>query len=308
VFVGLDVAKATVEVAVHPTGERWTVAQDSPGWDTLARRVAALRPTLIVAEATGGYETAVVSVLALAGLPVVVVNPRQVRDFARALGQLAKTDQLDASLLALFADRVRPPVRPLPDEAALEIGSLVRRRRQLVEMRVAEQHRAAQARPTLRKDIERHIAWLDRRLTDLDSDLQNRLQQSPLWRVRDQLLRSVPGVGPVTSLTLIAELPELGRLSHRALAKLVGLAPLNRDSGQFRGRRHIYGGRSSVRRVLYMATLVAVRRNDVLKTFYARLLANGKSKKSALVACMHKLLTRLNAMVRDEQPWTSVTA
>ena len=302
-FVGLDVAKAHLDLAVLPTGEQWQVANTPDAFPALVTRLQALAPTLVVLEATGGYETAVLSALAVAGLPVVAVNPRQVRDFAKALGILAKTDQLDAGVLAQFADRVRPPVRPLPDEATTELAALLTRRRQLLDMLTAERHRLAQARPAVRRNVQQHIRWLEQRVRDLDDDVTTRIHQTPVWRAKEDLLRSVPGVGPVLARTLLADLPELGRLSRRALAALVGVAPFNRDSGRLRGRRTIWGGRAKVRAALYMAALVAARRNPLIRAFYHRLLAAGKPKKLALTACMHKLLTILNAMVRSGQPW-----
>lgn len=308
VFVGLDVAKAHLDLAVHPTGERWQVPATTESVADLVARLHALAPALIVLEASGGYEHAVLSALAVAGLPVVAVNPRQVRDFAKALGILAKTDQLDAAVLAQFADRVRPPVRPVPDEATAELAALLTRRRQLLEMLTAERHRLAQARPAVRRNLQQHIRWLAQRVRDLDDDLTTRIRQTPVWRHKDDLLRSVPGVGPIVARTLLATLPELGTVPHRALAALVGVAPFNRDSGRWRGRRTIWGGRAAVRATLYMAALVAARHNPLLRAFYRRLLAAGKAKKLALTACMHKLLTILNAMIRTGQPWQHAIA
>jgi transposase len=303
VYVGLDVAKAQLDLAVLPTGETWQIPNSEAAWPALIARLQALAPVLIVLEATGGYEHAVLSALAVAGLPVVAVNPRQVRDFAKALGILAKTDQIDAAVLARFAADIRPPVRPVPDDATADLAALLLRRRQLVDMLIAERHRLAQARRSVRRSLEHHIRWLEQRVRDLDDDLTTRIHQTPVWRAKDDLLRSVPGVGPIVARTLLAGVPELGTLSHRALAALVGVAPFNRDSGRVRGRRTIWGGRSHVRAVLYMAALVATRRNPVIATFYQRLLAAGKPKKLALTACMHKLLTILNALLRTQQPW-----
>lgn len=263
-------------------------------------------------EATGGYELAAVAALAAAGLPVVVANPRQVRDFARATGQLAKTDRIDAGVLALFAERVRPEVRPLPNEEAQELDAVLTRRRQLLEMLTAERNRlgqvAGRGRRPVKKSLKAHIAFLERELRVADTDLGAMVRASPAWREKDDLLRSVPGVGPVLSLTLLAELPELGRLSRREVAKLAGVAPLARDSGTLRGHRYVHGGRASVRAVLYMAALVATRRNPVIRAFYERLLAAGKPKKLALVACMRKLLTILNAMARSGVRWEAPNA
>ena len=306
-LIGIDVAKAELVIAARPTGERWTVANDERGVRTLVDRLTRERPELIVLEATGGYELLAVAAVAAAALPVVVVNPRQVRDFARATGQLAKTDRIDADILALFAERVRPAVRPIADAEAQELDALLARRRQLLEMLQAERNRAGQVfgrgKRLVRKSLKAHIAFLERELRMADTDLGAMVRESPAWRERDDLLQSVPGVGPVLSLTLLADLPELGRLSRREIAKLVGVAPLSRDSGTLRGRRFVQGGRATVRAVLYMAALVATRRNVVIRSFYQRLIAVGKPKKLALVACMRKLLTMLNVIVRTKTPW-----
>jgi transposase len=302
-FIGIDVAKAQLEFACRPSGETGTVANDDEGIRTLVDRGQALSPTLIVLEATGGYETAVVAALAAAGLPVVVANPRQVRDFAKAMGQLAKTDALDAQVLALFAERVQPAPRPLPDDALQALDALLTRRRQLVEMLTAERNRLFVARPPVRRDLQQHIRFLERRLREADDDLHTAVKASPAWRVKADLLQSVPGVGRVVSLTLLAELPELGRLSHKEIAALVGVAPLNRDSGTLRGKRLVYGGRAPVRAVLYMAALVASKCNPVIRAFYQRLRAAGKPAKVALTACMRKLLIILNAIARSGAPW-----
>jgi transposase len=308
VYVGIDVAKATLDVAVSPTAERWTAAHTEREVTGLVSRLVALHPALVVLEATGGLEQPLVGALAAAGLPVVVVNPRQVRDFAKATGLLAKTDALDATVLARFAAAVRPTPRPLPDAATQTLAALVTRRRQLVEMLTAERNRLAQAPRALRAEIQAHITWLKRRLARLDTDLGQAIRTSPAWRVQDDLLQSVPGVGPVLATTLLASLPELGRLNRKAIAALVGVAPLNRDSGTFRGRRMVWGGRAAVRAVLYMGTLVAVRHNPVLRAFYQRLRAAGKLPKVALTACMRKLLTILNAMLKHHQPWSPTYA
>jgi transposase len=261
------------------------------------------RPALVVLEATGGHETPVATALAGAGLPVAVVNPRQVRQFARAVGQLAKTDALDAQVLARFAEVVRPAPRPLRDDAAQFLAALVARRRQVVEMLVAEQQRLSAQPATLRARVQEHIAWLRKERAMLDGELQTQLRQSPAWRVTEALLRSVPGVGPVVAATLIAELPELGQLNRKQIAALVGVAPLNCESGILRGRRVVWGGRGRVRAALWMGTLVAVQRNPVIRAYYDRLLAAGKPKKVALTACMHKLLLILNALLRQRVPW-----
>ena len=306
-LIGIDVAKAELVIASRPGGERWTVANDERGMRTLVDRLQREPPELIVLEATGGYELLCVAGLVAASLPVVVVNPRQVRDFAKATGQLAKTDRIDADILALFAERVRPEVRVLPDADTQELDALLSRRRQLLEMLQAEKNRLGQVfgrgkRP-VRKSLQTHIAFLERELRIADSDLGRMVRESPAWRERDDLLQSVPGVGPVLSLTLLADLPELGRLTRRQIAKLVGVAPLSRDSGTLRGRRFVQGGRASVRGVLYMGALVATKRNATIRAFYQRLLAAGKPKKLALIACMRKLLTILNTMVRMRQHW-----
>lgn len=307
-FVGIDVAKAELVVSVLPGAERFTVENDEAGVRALVQRIAASRPQLIVLEATGGYELLAVAALAAAALPVVVVNPRQVRDFAKATGQLAKTDRIDADILARFADVVRAEVRLIPDAAAHELDALLTRRRQLLEMLQAERNRVGQVFGTgkkqVRKSLKAHITFLERELRSTDTDLGEMVRQRPVWRERDELLRSVPGVGPVLSRTLLADLPELGRLSRRAIAKLVGVAPLSRDSGTMRGRRFVQGGRAAVRGVLYMAALVATRRNTVIREFYLRLVEAGKPKKLALVACMRKLLTILNTMVRTNTTWS----
>ena len=309
-LIGIDVAKAELVVAGRPSGERWTVTNDERGVRTLVDRLRREAPELIVLEATGGYELLVVSALAAAQLPVVVVNPRQVRDFARATGQLAKTDAIEADVLALFAERVRPAVRPLPEADAQELDALLARRRQLLEMLQAERNRLGQVfgrgKQPVKKSLKGHIAFLERELRMTDTELGEMIRQSPAWRERDDLLQSVPGVGRVLSFTLLADLPELGQLTRRQIAKLVGVAPLSRDSGTMRGRRFVQGGRAPVRAVLYMAALVATKRNTVIRAFYQRLLAAGKPKKLALVACMRKLLTILNTMVRTNQRWCAL--
>jgi transposase len=303
-FVGLDIAKDKIDVHVRPAAATDLVRNDEAGIGALVARLQALRPTLIVLEATGRYEMPVTAALASAGLPVVVVNPRQVRDFARATGQLAKTDTLDAAIIARFAEAVQPPVRPLASEATQGLAELVARRRQLVEMVGAERNRAAQARDRrLRREIGTHVRWLEKRLDKVDRELGTTIRATPVWRERDELLTSVPGVGDVTSHTLIAQVPELGALTRRQIAALIGLAPINRDSGTLRGARTIAGGRGPVRCVLYMAALVAVRHNPVLQTFYTRLVAAGRPRKVALIAAARKLLTILNAMLRDGRPW-----
>ena len=303
-FVGIDVAKAQLEIHIRPTAEAFRVEYDDAGLAHLLARLHELSPTLVVLEATGGYEITVVAALASAGLAVAVVNPRQIRDLARATGRLAKTDTVDAEIIALFADKVRPVAQPLADEAARRLGELVARRRQLLDMLAAESNRRPLVRDrTVRQRLDAHLAWLRQAVRDLETDLGETIRASALWRETDDLLRSVPGIGPITSAALIADLPELGRLGRRQIAALAGLAPINRDSGKWRGRRCIGGGRSVVRRALYMATVVAVRYNAVIGAFYQRLRAAGRPAKVALTAAMRKLLTILNAMLRDHRPW-----
>jgi transposase len=276
----------------------------------LVRRLGEISPKLIVLEATGGLERRAVAALAGASLPVVAVNPRQVRDFAKATGQLAKTDAIDAAVLALFADRIRPQVRPLRDEETQELEALVVRRRQVVDMITAEKNRLIAAPPSkrVRTAIGKTIKWLQKQLEEIDSDLDNAVKGSPIWREKDDLLQSVPGVGKVLSRTMLSLVPELGTLGKKQIAALIGVAPLNWDSGLHRGRRSIWGGRAQVRSVLYMGALVAARFNPVIRAFHARLVAAGKLPKVALVACMRKLLTILNAIVRDRTPWTREAA
>lgn len=308
-FVGIDVAKAWVDVAIVPTGHRQRVGTDSAAIDGLVRELVTLAPTVIVVEASGGYESALVSACGVAGLPIVVVNPRQVRDFAKALGRLAKTDTLDAEVLALFGERVRPPVRPLRDADTVALSALLQRRRQLLDMVIAERQRRAQATAArVVQSLDDHIRYLAARLRDVDAELQTALKASPLWQVKEQLLRSVPGIGPTTALTLLCELPELGQLSRRQIAALVGVAPLNCDSGTRRGTRTTWGGRATVRTALYMATIAAVRCNPVFRTFYARLCARGKRPKVARIATVHKLLTIVNAMMKHQTAWQPQTA
>jgi transposase len=304
IFVGLDVAKDRLDVHVRPSANRWAVANDDAGITDVVARLRALAPTLVVLEATGGYEVPVAAALAHAALPVAVVNPRQVRAYARATGQLAKSDALDAAVLARFAEGVQPPVRALPSEQAHALGELVARRRQLVDMLAAEMNRRRQARDgRLARRIEAHVNWLTRALADLDEEITRVIRSSPVWRAAEDLLTSVPGIGDVTAQALIADLPELGRLDRRQIAALVGVAPITRESGQWRGQRRIGGGRAVVRRALYMATVVAIRYNPALRAFYRRLTAAGRPKKVALIAAMRKLVTILNAMLRDQRRW-----
>jgi transposase len=302
-FVGIDVAKATLDLASRPDGAVTHVANDEAGIAQLVTHLGQTAPTLIVLEATGGREAPVAAALATAGLAVAIVNPRQVRDFAKATGQLAKTDALDARVLAHFAEVVRPAPRPLPDADAQALSALLARRRQVLAMLVAEQQRLETTVPALRPRLEAHIAWLRQERDELDAALRQQIRHSPLWREDDALLQSVPGVGPVLATTLIAELPELGHLDRKQIAALVGVAPLSCESGTWRGRRIIWGGRGQVRAALWMSTLVAVQHNPVIRAFYERLLAARKPKKLALTACMRKRLTILNALLRHRTPW-----
>jgi transposase len=303
-FVGIDVAKDRLDVHLRPNGEPFAVARDGEGLAALVERLQALAPALIVMEATGGYETIVASALAAAHLPLAVVNPRQIRDFARATGKLAKTDRLDAAAIAHFAEAIRPPARPIADAEAQALGELVARRRQVIEMIVAEGNRRRRAtqRRVIRA-IERHLALLQAELSELDSDIDGAIRSSPAWQADADLLKSVPGIGPATLRTLIAELPELGRLTRRKIAALVGLAPINRDSGTLRGRRTIAGGRAAVRAALFMPAMVASKHNPLIAPYYAKLRTAGKTHKQAITACMRKLLVILNAILRDRKPW-----
>lgn len=303
VFVGIDVAKASLDVAVRPSGDRWSVSNDDAGISQIVARMQELQPFMILLEATGGLEMPVAAALAVTGLSVVVVNPRQVRDFAKATGKLAKTDTIDAQVLAHFADAVRPAPRPLPDELTQGLNALLTRRRQIVEMITAEKNRLHTASKVVSQRIRAHLNWLEDELAKLDDDLHNAVKHSPAWREKDALLQSTPGVGPVLSTTLLAELPELGTLDRKQISVLVGVAPLNWDSGIMRGKRKVWGGRAQVRAVLYMSTLIATRCNAAIKAFYERLIAAGKSKMVALVACMHKLLVILNAMIKHKTYW-----
>lgn len=304
VFVGVDVSKDRLDVHVLPGGESFRVARDGEGIAALAERVQALSAALVVMEATGGFETVVAAALAAAGLPLAVVNPRQIRAFAQALGKRAKTDPLDAEVIARFGQALEPQARAVPDEAARTLGELVARRRQLVEMMVAERNRRRRlVQPRLIKSIERVLAALQQELTALERDIDQTIRSSPVWLEAEELLTSVPGVGDKTARTLLAEMPELGRLDRRQVAALAGLAPYNRDSGRFRGQRRIGGGRAPVRTALYMAATVAARHNPALKAFSEKLRKAGKTPKQALIAVARKLLTILNAILRDRQPW-----
>ena len=305
IYVGIDVTKARVDVAVRPGGDRREVSNNQAGIAALVAQMQQLGPAALVLEATGGLELPLVAALAVASLPVVVVNPRQVRDFAKATGRLAKTDSLDAAVMAHFAEAVRPPLCPLRDAETQVLSSMVARRQQVMTMLVAEMNRLSSATMAVRPSIEAHIAWLKQQLDDLDQGLRQTLRQSPVWREKDDLLRSVPGIGDQISLTLLAYLPELGTLNRRQIAALVGVAPFNRDSGTLRGKRTVWGGRARVRTALYMGALVASRFNPVIRDFYQRLLSAGKPKKLALTACMRKLLIILNSMLKYGSSWNN---
>ncbi len=304
IFVGIDVAKDRLDVHLRPSGEAFAVARDGKGLDALAERLGGLGASLVVLEATGGYETAVAAALCAAGLPLAVVNPRQIRDFARATGKLAKTDALDAQAIAQFAEAVRPEPRPVPDAQVRALAELVTRRRQIVDMMTAERNRRSRlASRRAVRSVDRLLTALRRELSDLETEIDDTIRRTPAWRHTEDLLRSVPGVGDATARTMIAELPELGTLDRRKIAALVGVAPFNRDSGTMRGKRTVWGGRAKVRATLYMAALVASKHNPLLKSFYQRLVDAGKPKKVALTAVMRKLLTILNAILRDQKPW-----
>lgn len=304
IYVGIDVSKDRLDVAVYPGDEAFVVERNAAGLDRLIARMQELAPSIIALEATGGFETVASATLAGAGLPVVVVNPAQIRAFAKAIGQHAKTDPVDAAVIAHFAEATKPEVRPLPDEATRLLADLVARRRQIIEMIVAERQREKRVTVArLRKSIARLIKALQKELTSLDEDIDDAVRGSPVWREKEDLLASVPGVGSTIARTLIAGLPELGRLGRKQIAALAGLAPFVRQSGQWRGRSFIVGGRAGVRSALFMGAMVAKRWNPVLKVFFDRLVAAGKPKMVALVAVARKLLTILNAIIRDKRPW-----
>lgn len=303
VFVGIDVSKEKLDVGIRPTAKRLTVANNDSGITNLVDHLRKVNPTLVVLEATGGLELKTVTALATASLPVVVVNPRQVRDFAKATGKLAKTDTIDADVMASFAEAVQPEIRALPDQATEELSALVTRRRQIVEMLTAEKNRLGTSPRHIRPEIKAHISWLKERLKNLDDSLNKTIRKSPICREKDDLLKSMPGVGPVVSFTLLADLPELGSLNRKQIAALVGVAPFCRDSGTFKGKRTVWGGRANVRATLYMGALAATRHNPSIREFYQRLIRAGKAPKVALTASMRKLLTILNAMVRHQAHW-----
>lgn len=305
-YIGIDVSKANLDIDAYPRAHRTRFSNDETGRRQLVNELKNLQPKLVVLEATGGLESPIASELAIAGLAVAVINPRQARDFAKAIGVLAKTDQVDALVLARFAEAIKPEVRALKDSEVMALDSVLTRRRQLVDMITAESNRYAQAPGKIAKQIAKHLSWLNKRLEEADDDLNDAIRRSPLWQAKAHLMMSIPGVGRVTATTLLAALPELGQLSRREISALVGVCPFNRDSGGHRGRRVIWGGRASVRTVLYMAALAASRHNPMIKAFYQKLLAAGKMKKVALVACMRKLLVILNAMVKSNTPWRSV--
>jgi transposase len=306
IYVGIDVSKDRLDIAVHGIDKRWSFTNDEGGIEQTVKCLKELSPAIVVLEATGGIELPAVASLGAAGVPVAVINPRQARDFGKATGKLAKTDALDAKVLAHFAAAVHPKPQELPDATAQGFAAILARRRQLVEMLTAEKNRSRTAVKPVREHIRAHVSWLEQELDSTDKDLDLAVRGSPLWREKDDLLKSVPGVGPVLSSTLLGQLPELGTLNRKQIAALVGVAPLNRDSGKFRGKRAVWGGRASVRAALYMAALVATRYNPVIKDFYSRLCAARKPKKVALTACMRTLLTILNAMVRNHTPWSPV--
>jgi transposase len=307
-FVGIDISKDSLDLCIEPDGEVLHLAYDDKGIAQVVKRLAQVAPTLIVMEATGGLEMRLASELAAKGLPVAVINPRQARDFAKATGQLAKTDLVDAAVLAAFARAIRPAVRPIKDVDTRELDDLVTRRRQLIDMRVQETLRLGTASKLQRKSVTAHIAWLDKCIVKLDDDLSKRLRASDAWRTKDDLLQGIPGVGAITSLTMLAKCPELGDMNRREIAALVGVAPRANDSGKHRGKRFVWGGRADVRAVLYMATVSAIRCNHDIKAFAARLKQAGKPAKVIIVACMRKLLTIMNAMVKNNAQWAPKTA
>lgn len=302
--IGIDVSKARLDVVVRPSSEHFSVANDDAGWSDLRKRLLKLKPERIVLEPTGGFEAGVVQVLVAAKLPVIVVNARQVRNFAQATGRLAKTDRIDADVLAHFAEAIRPEIRPLPDAQLLELEALVNRRRQLVDMQATESKRKQTSPASVHASIDEVIEFLAKQVADIDDDMTKLIKKTPAWRETDELLRSTPGVGPVLSRTLVALVPELGKLTRKQIASLIGVAPFNNDSGRGKGKRTTWGGRAPVRAVLYMAALTARRCNPVITTLYERLVSSGKPPMVALVACMRKLLTILNAMKRDARVWT----
>lgn len=302
-YVGIDVSKKTLAIALQPTDEVWEVKNDSEGIDQLIGQLKILKPRLIIMEATGGYETNSAIELGVAGFAVAIINPRQARDFAKSMGRLAKTDKIDALMLARFGEAIRPEPRELPSEQSIKLQALLVRRRQVVVMLVAEKNRIEMTHPTMKPRVDEHIEWLEKERKDLDNELKNMLQLSPIWREKEKLFRSIPGVGKVLAVTLLADLPELGQLNRKKIAALVGVAPFNCDSGKMHGKRAIWGGRAYVRNSLYMATLSATKWNPIIKEYYQHMKKLGKPTKVALVACMRKLLCILNAMAHTNQPW-----
>ncbi len=302
-FVGIDISQANLDMAVIPSGEAGSYSNDYAGISALVKRMKAIAPALVVMEASGGFEVSLVAALVEAELPVVLENPLKVRKFAGAKGRLAKTDKLDAIVLAQYGKAIDPEIRKLPDTLTQELSSLVARRRQLIEMLVMEKNRLRLAKKSVRQSLQKNIEWLEEQIKDLDKGIEDFISSDPIWKAKDKILKSVPGLGPASSSTFLSSLPELGVLNGKQIAALVGVAPFNYDSGALRGKRKIWGGRAKVRSMLYMATLAATRFNPVIKAFYLRLCNEGKAKKVALVACMHKLLTILNAMLKNNSTW-----
>jgi len=305
IFVGIDVSKERLDIGIYPGDETRTFDNNEQGIAKLLVLMSSVSPTLIVLESTGGLETLAVSSLCEKNLPVVVINPRQVRDFAKATGTLAKTDAIDAKIIARFAHSIRPEIRPLKDKNVQRLSALNARRRQIMTMLVAEKNRLKRAPKPNKKNIKEHIDWLEKTLANIDDDIQKTIKKSPVWKANSDILQSFKGVGPVLSASLLGDLPELGCLNRKKIAALVGIAPLNCDSGKYRGKRRVWGGRSNVRRLLYMATLSAMRSNPVIKSFYSRLIEAGKPHKVAMTACMRKIITILNAMLKNRTFWES---
>jgi transposase len=303
-FIGIDVSKGHFDIAIRPSNEKMRFVNDDEGIDQLIQRLQSLQPMLIVMEATGSYHRLLLGRLVAAALPAIAINPRQARDFARATGHLAKTDAIDADVLAEFGEKIRPELRPVASDATQELEAICTRRRQVVSMLTAEKNRMHAAPSSMRSDIKKHIQWLEKCIDQLEKDLDTHIRSTPAWRDKDDLLRTCKGIGPISSHTMLACLPELGTLDRGQIAALVGVAPFNNDTGKYRGRRHVQGGRADVRAVLYMATLAAIRSNAAIRTFHQRLIKAGKAKKVAITACMRKLLTILNAMLRTNKPWS----
>jgi transposase len=305
IYAGIDISKEKLDLSLYPEDSGQTFSYDEKGVMDITEYLSKVRPAIVVLEATGGYETVVAAALSAAGIAVALTNPRQIRDFAKATGRLAKTDSIDARVIAHFAAAVKPSPKPVSDDQAREFKEMLMRRRQIIEMITAEKNRLGKARSSVKKRIEAHLQWLQRELDDINQQLSETVKNSPIWRKKNDMLRSIPGVGPVLSLTLLADLPELGKLNRRQISALVGVAPLNRDSGLWRGKRTVWGGRSKVRAALYMSTLVATRYNPVIRAFYLRLCAIGKAKKVAITACMRKLLTIINAIIKTRTTWAA---